>query len=82
MYLRLHGEKELYASGYTPASLERWAGRIRAWAGGGQPGDAKLIADTAPPRRASRDVYCYFDNDVKVHAPFDAQSLAARLAAG
>jgi len=79
MYLRLHGEKELYASGYTPASLDRWAARILAWAAGGQPADAKLISDSAPPRRASRDVYCYFDNDVKVHAPFDAQSLAQRL---
>ena len=25
------------------------------------------------------DVLVYFDNDVKVHAPFDAQALAARL---
>lgn len=79
MYLRLHGEKELYASGYTPDSLDRWASRIRAWASGSQPGDAKLIVDSAPPKRASRDIYCYFDNDVKVHAPFDAQELARRL---
>jgi uncharacterized protein YecE (DUF72 family) len=79
MYLRLHGEKELYASGYTPGSLDRWAARIGAWARGGQPGDAKLIAATAPPQRASRDIYCYFDNDIKVHAPFDAQSLQRRL---
>ena len=33
-----------------------------------------------PPRqRASRDVYCYFDNDVKVHAPYDAANLARKL---
>ncbi|HET9208084.1 MAG TPA: DUF72 domain-containing protein, partial [Burkholderiaceae bacterium] len=30
-------------------------------------------------RRGGRDVYCYFDNDVKVHAPYDAAQLAARL---
>ncbi len=30
-------------------------------------------------RAARRDVYCYFDNDVKVHAPYDAAHLAARL---
>jgi len=24
-------------------------------------------------------VYCYFDNDMKVHAPFDARRLAQRL---
>ena len=79
MYLRLHGEKELYASGYTAESLDRWAARISAWANGSQPGDAKLIVDSAPPKRASRDIYCYFDNDVKVHAPFDAQELERRL---
>ena len=29
--------------------------------------------------RGGRDVYCYFDNDVKVHAPYDAARLAQRL---
>lgn len=79
MYLRLHGEKELYASGYTPESLDRWSERIRAWSKGAQPDDAKLIGDSAPPRRAHRDIYCYFDNDVKVHAPFDAHNLELRV---
>jgi uncharacterized protein YecE (DUF72 family) len=31
MYVRLHGDKELYASGYTDASLEEWAARCRSW---------------------------------------------------
>ena len=31
---------------------------------------------------AGRDVHVYFDNDVKVHAPFDAQRLAAMLGVG
>ncbi len=30
-YVRLHGDKELYASGYTDASLERWAQKCRGW---------------------------------------------------
>ena len=29
----------------------------------------------------SGDVLCYFDNDVKVHAPFDAHALMRRLGA-
>ena len=29
--------------------------------------------------RRTRDVYVYFDNDAKVHAPFDARRLADRL---
>jgi uncharacterized protein YecE (DUF72 family) len=79
MYLRLHGDKEIYASGYTDRALERWAARIRAWAGGGEPADARRISGRdAVPRRA-RDLYCYFDNDVKVRAPFDADRLMRKL---
>lgn len=29
LYLRLHGDKTLYASGYSEAALDRWAERIR-----------------------------------------------------
>jgi uncharacterized protein YecE (DUF72 family) len=79
MYLRLHGEKELYAGGYTEAAIEHWAERIRAWSRGAQPADGKRISDAGPPRRAGRDVYCYFDNDVKVRAPFDAHRLIEKL---
>lgn len=79
VYLRLHGDKELYASGYTEPALDRWAGRIRAWSTGSQPEDAQLISDAAPPAAKSRDVFCYFDNDVKVRAPVDAQRLMEKL---
>lgn len=60
-YVRLHGDRELYASGYTDRSLDEWAGRCRAWASAG------------------RDVYVYFDNDMKGYAPHDAMQLIARL---
>jgi len=79
VYLRLHGDKELYASGYSDAALSRWAGRIRTWSRGGQVDDARLASDRPAPGRAGRDVYCYFDNDVKVHAPYDAATLMRKL---
>lgn len=79
VYLRLHGAEELYASGYTDEALDRWATRIKAWSQGSQPDDAKLIADLKPPARKTRDVFCYFDNDIKVKAPFDARKLLRRL---
>jgi len=60
-YVRLHGAEELYASGYTPAALDTWAGKLRAWAESGA------------------DVFVYFDNDVKVRAPYDAMALLERL---
>ena len=61
VYVRLHGSRELYASGYTDAELDAWARKIDRW------------------RRGGRDVYVYFDNDAKVHAPFDALRLRERL---
>jgi uncharacterized protein YecE (DUF72 family) len=81
-YLRLHGDKELYASGYSRTALRRWASRIQAWRTGGQPDDANLIWEEAPVKRRARDVYCYFDNDIKVRAPFDAKALTRMLEAG
>jgi uncharacterized protein YecE (DUF72 family) len=79
MYLRLHGEKKLYSGAYGEATLDRWAQAIQAWSEGSQPKDGPRISDAKPPRRASRDVYCYFDNDIKVDAPFDAQRLIDKL---
>ena len=63
VYVRLHGSTELYVSGYSDAELDAWAARVRSW------------------RRRPRalDVYVYFDNDAKVHAPHDAQRLAQRV---
>ena len=60
-YARLHGDEELYVSGYDDAALDRWAEWTRAHLDAG------------------RDAYLYFDNDVKVRAPFDAMGLIARL---
>lgn len=60
-YARLHGEEELYASGYDDASLDRWAAWVTAHI------------------EAGRDAYVYFDNDIKVRAPFDAMALIARV---
>jgi len=81
LYLRLHGDKELYASGYSESALDDWARRIHAWMRGSQPREAGFRASRrAPPPRKSRDVYCYFDNDAKVKAPFDARKLRERFA--
>lgn len=79
VYIRLHGDKEIYRSGYTDRALGRWAARIRAWSRGHEPRDAYRISRAPARARGARDVYCYFDNDVKVRAPFDAQKLARRL---
>src|SRR5947208_844488 len=58
---------------------------------GKQPRDATLVGERSPRRvrhvvdkidNRLRDVFVYFDNDAKVHAPFDALRLAKRLEIG
>jgi uncharacterized protein YecE (DUF72 family) len=78
VYARLHGEIELYKSGYGDDSLRWWARRIRLWQAGRQPGDA-LTVSSGKPLPGKRDIYIYFDNDVKVRAPFDAARLYQML---
>lgn len=79
VYLRLHGDKELYASGYAEAALRRWSRRIEHWRRGSQPRDAELFDDSIAGDRHPRQVFCYFDNDMKVRAPYDASRLMQLL---
>jgi uncharacterized protein YecE (DUF72 family) len=82
IYARLHGEEELYVSGYTDEALDWWADRLRAWGAGREPGDRTCVLSAAAKKCKARDVYVFFDNDVKVRAPFDAMALYARLTGG
>lgn len=82
VYVRLHGDQELYTSGYDDEALEAWARRIQAWHHGKTPEDAQTFAPSSRELKKLKDVYVYFDNDAKVHAPFDAISLAEKLAVG
>ena len=68
VYIRLHGSQELYVSRYSDAELDEWARRIARWSG--------------VSSERGRDVYVYFDNDAKVHAPHDALRLAQRVRDG
>ncbi|GAA4613181.1 DUF72 domain-containing protein [Saccharopolyspora hordei] len=79
VYLRFHGAEELYASGYTAEDLDRWAELVRAWHAGRAPTTEHTVAPPAP-KATGRDVYAYFDNDIKAHAPEDALALAKRCA--
>lgn len=80
VYMRLHGDKHLYRSGYSDKALDKWAKRIRLWHKGGEPRDVEKISTARAKSRKPRDIYCFFDNtDVKLRAPFDAQTLMTKL---
>lgn len=80
VYVRLHGDVELYTSGYDDEALRDWARKIDAWRSGRIPRSDHTVATAA--RRRPRDVYVYFDNDVKAYAPRDAIALAKLLGCG
>ena len=82
IYARLHGDEELYVSGYTPKALQHWASTFRVWYRGANLPASRRFTLPAATRARGRDVFVYFDNDVKVHAPYDAKSLAHRLGVG
>ena len=77
-YCRLHGAEQLYVSGYSDQELDWWANRIEHWRKGKQPKNARLVSNQKAAA-GKRDVYIYFDNDAKVHAPFNARTLADKL---
>jgi uncharacterized protein YecE (DUF72 family) len=83
VYVRLHGSRQLYASGYSPREITAWAAKVRAWHRGGEPPAARRIGRKAPRAKAGRDVYVFFDNtDVKLRAPVDARRMAHELGIG
>jgi uncharacterized protein YecE (DUF72 family) len=80
LYLRLHGDKKLYRSGYGDRALVRWAERISVWSRGSEPSDAIKADPRVKPARRPRVVYCFFDNtDEKLRAPADAKALMKKL---
>ena len=88
VYCRLHGSEQLYTSGYESEAIDRWATRMVAWSRGEEVTDEAEgctprgihCHPTKPARAATaREVFCFFDNDVKVRAPFDARALRDRV---
>jgi uncharacterized protein YecE (DUF72 family) len=73
IYARLHGAEQIYASGYGDADIAAWAARCAVWQAGGTPRDLDVVA--AKAKRRKRDVFVYFDNDMKVLSPRDAAAL-------
>ena len=79
MYCRLHGSEKLYASGYTHEAIDEWATRVLALSRGEEVTDGDKASPTDGPKQSSRDIFIYFDDDLKVRAPFDAQSLQKKV---
>lgn len=82
VYVRLHGDEELYVSGYSDDALTEWARKLKIWRSGRTPSGVRLVGRPGAKESEGRDIYVYFDNDVKVQAPYDAMSLAHKVGVG
>jgi uncharacterized protein YecE (DUF72 family) len=80
VYCRLHGMEEVYPNGYDAEGIETWAQRALAWSRGEEVTDGVHVHPEPAAKQSARDVFVYFDDDVKVRAPHDAVSLTKRIA--
>jgi len=78
VYCRLHGAGELYFSNYDSKALTEWSKRVAAWAKGDDPPGEHVLADKKQTK-PKRDVFVFFDNTAKVHAPDNALKLDAKV---
>jgi len=79
VYIRLHGKDKIYDSDYSEDELDAWAQKIDLWRQGKEPKCGTRIGAAKPKTLKARDIYVFFDNSIKVHAPFDAMQLGEKL---
>jgi uncharacterized protein YecE (DUF72 family) len=79
VYARLQKGKDEIATGYPAKALDAWAGRLDAWATGGEPGDLPKVDPDHTPKKQPRDVFAYVIHEGKVRAPAAAMALIERL---
>ncbi len=78
VYCRLQRGADAIDTGYPPADLDAWAGRLQAWAAGGAPADLPCVIPDKPGERRPRDVFAFVIHEGKVRAPAAAEALIAR----
>lgn len=76
VYARLMRGSDDVATAYDDVGLSHWAGVMKDWAAGRDPG-LPLLTDAAPS--APRDVFAYMIHEGKVRAPAGAIALAERV---
>ena len=79
VYARLQKGSDAIETAYPGKELDAWAGRLRAWAAGGQPDDLPRIDRDHVPPKQPRDVFAYVIHEGKVRAPAAARALIRKV---
>jgi uncharacterized protein YecE (DUF72 family) len=80
IYARLHGST--FKQGYPMEALQKWTDKLRAWEKGDSPASPHLITAPADRQPQGRHVFAYFDNEDKIRAPHEAQTVSHLLGIG
>jgi uncharacterized protein YecE (DUF72 family) len=80
VYARLQKGSDDIETAYPEDQLDAWAGRLKAWAAGGEPDDLPRVDPGHALAKAPRDVFAYVIHEGKVRAPAAAKALIARVA--
>lgn len=78
VYARLMTGSDDIETGYGPADLDLWAGRLKTYAAGTCPADLAAVDARHTPAVRPRDVFAYVISEGKVRAPAAAMELIAR----
>jgi uncharacterized protein YecE (DUF72 family) len=79
VYARLQKGSDDIETAYPEDQLDAWAGRFKAWASGGQPGDLPRVDPGHALAKAPRDVFAYVIHEGKVRAPAAAKALIQKV---
>jgi uncharacterized protein YecE (DUF72 family) len=79
VYARLQTGSDDIPTAYAPEALDAWAGRLKAWAAGGQPADLEPVDPAHTPEPRPREVFAFIIHEGKVRAPTGAEALISRL---
>jgi uncharacterized protein YecE (DUF72 family) len=78
VYARLQKGSDDIETAYPQDQLDAWAGRLKAWAAGGEPDDLPRVDAGHALKKTPRDVFAYVIHEGKVRAPAAAKALIAR----
>jgi uncharacterized protein YecE (DUF72 family) len=77
VYARLQNAQAKVATGYTPAVIDKWVKRAKAWQAG--EGGSDLPGLAKPAAKKKRDVFIYMINGAKERAPAAAMAFLEKL---
>ncbi len=82
VYARLQTGLDDIPTAYGPKDLDAWAGRLKTWAGGGEPADLPKVDPAHGAKKTPREVFAFIIHEGKVRAPAGAMALIERTGGG